>query len=134
MDWAAIVGADLAGCTMPERLSWPKPVARGAENDEEPARPSATLVLTVEAGRALDVQYRLREVGERINAYFGYRAVTTIKIRQTHALPMPKPVPRNEVRPPAGSLDSSSVEGVADPMLRAALARMAHGIVMRRSA
>lgn len=82
-DWAAIAGAELAAFTRPERLKWPRGVeAYGAVDDGAEGRPGATLMLRVDPARALDVQYRAAQIVERINAYFGYRAVADVKIVQ----------------------------------------------------
>ena len=75
-DWSAIVGADLAVYTLPERLRWPKGVeAYGEVDDAARGRPGATLVLRVDGARVLDVQYQRAQIIDRINAYFGYRAI-----------------------------------------------------------
>ena len=87
-DWAMIVGEDVAGYTAPERLKWPRGV--GIRDDVEQGaegRPGATLVLRVEPARALDVQYKARQLIERINAYFGYRAVAELRLVQA---PLPE--------------------------------------------
>jgi hypothetical protein len=78
-DWAGIAGAELARYSAPERLKWPR--GRGEEDCDE-GRPGAILVLRVDPARALDVEYRARQIIERINAYFGYRAVEAIRIVQ----------------------------------------------------
>lgn len=123
-DWPAIVGRDLAACTAPERLKWPKGVE--AYGDGDPAakgRPGATLILRVEAARALDVQYKARQIGERINAYFGYRAIAEIRLLQA-ALPVA--APSRAVRPTAD--DAVSLPAVGDQGLRAALEKLGAGI------
>ena len=127
-DWAAIAGAELAAYTAPERLKWP----RGGERPEEGAatasktRQGATLVLRVDGGRALDVQYKARQIIERINAYFGYAAVAELRIVQApvgetlgpaRALPRTTPAPL-----------TTEVAGIADAGLREALGRLGAGI------
>lgn len=82
-DWAMIVGADLASFTLPERLKWPRGVEAFAETeDADRGRPGATLVLRVDGPRAIDVQYQSAQIIERINAHFGYRAVSTMRFVQ----------------------------------------------------
>ena len=127
-DWAAIAGAELAAHTAPERLKWP----RGGERPEEGAatasktRQGATLVLRVDGGRALDVQYKARQIIERINAYFGYAAIAELRIVQA-------PVggelasARVAARPAAEPL-THEVAHIADPGLRSALARLGGGV------
>ena len=130
-DWANIVGADLARATAPERLKWPKLVAARTTSVEEidQGRPGATLVLRVDEGRALDIQYKARQIIERINAYFGYRAVAEIRILQAPVESMRKAEPVQlagpVVPPPA------EVVAVADEGLRTALTRMAAGLGRR---
>ncbi|MGH6815480.1 MAG: DUF721 domain-containing protein, partial [Hyphomicrobiaceae bacterium] len=79
-EWPAIVGTDLAGYTTPERLTRPrkKKTATSAEAGGQD-RPGTTLTLRVESARVLDVHYRGEQIIERINGYFGYRAVTVLK-------------------------------------------------------
>lgn len=80
-EWARVAGADLAAFTAPERIKWPRGHA-GRESRDTGIRDGATLVLRVEPARALDVQYRAGEILDRINRYFGHRAVWEIKIIQ----------------------------------------------------
>lgn len=129
-DWKSIVGADLAQYTEPERLKWPvRAHAPVGDDADEQGRPGATLILRVDAGRALDVQYRTRQVVERINAYFGYRAVADLRLLQA---PIRKAAaPARPARPEPSKI---ALPGVTDGALRAALERMAHGIVMRKGA
>jgi len=82
-EWSHIVGADLARITMPERLRWPKAASKyQADDDMEAGRPGAVLVLRVEPACALDVEYSARQIIERVNAFFGYRAIDRIKLLQ----------------------------------------------------
>jgi hypothetical protein len=76
-DWAKIVGADVADCSVPERLKWPRAVAEEGEG-----RAGATLVLRVDGLRAIELQHAAPQIVERINAYFGYRAVAELRFVQ----------------------------------------------------
>lgn len=80
--WPRIAGAELAAITAPERIRWP----RGDTAVDEPAGSAATLVLRTEPAHALDVEYRAPEIIDRINRYFGYRAVAELKIVQAPLL------------------------------------------------
>jgi hypothetical protein len=129
-DWATIVGPSIAAYASPERLKWPKLPPKAAEAGE--ARPPATLVLAVDPGRALDVQYRARQIVDRINAYFGYRAVGDVRIVQG-AL---RPVDLGSIAPKGGATrrqaaPPAEVDAVGDERLRSALARMAEGLAQR---
>lgn len=132
-DWARIVGADLARYTSPDRLKWP----RGAHSDDEsgPERQGATLVLRVDLGRSIDIQYRARQIIERINAHFGYRAVAEIRIIQAPVEGALPPTPEASARPARRAFNRTEtaplVAAVADEGLRAALERMQAGLTSR---
>jgi hypothetical protein len=123
-DWATIVGRDLAVCTAPERLKWPRAVERSDDDSGEAGkgRPGATLLLRVDGGRSLDVQHSARQIIERINAYFGYAAVAELRIVQAPVGvegQSSRPAPRASARPL-----TTEVAHIADPGLRDALARL----------
>lgn len=110
-DWAAIVGPELAAASLPEKLTF----AKGARSD-------GTLQVRVSGALALELQHLEPVVIERINSYFGYRAVGRLKIRQG-------PLPRRRPPPPVAATDPAAaqavdraVAGIADPALKAALA------------
>lgn len=110
--WPAIVGDELAAWSCPEKLSFAP--GAGAEG---------TLQVRVAGAFAIEMQHLEPLVVERINGFFGYRAVARLAIRQG---PLPeRPVPR---RKPALALDpereralARSVEGTAHASLRTAL-------------
>lgn len=81
--WPRVAGAEIAGFTAPERIKWPRGTA---DPDGTSASGGAILVLRVEPARALDVEYRSAEIIDRINRYFGYRAVATLKLIQAPLL------------------------------------------------
>jgi hypothetical protein len=119
-EWAAIVGTTLAGHCWPVKLAFP----RGQ-------RQEGTLRLRVAPGVAVEIQHREPVILERINAYFGYRAVARLAIVQG------PPPPRSEVppTPPRPLLPSEQaalrerLEGVEDPTLRDALERLGSAII-----
>ena len=85
MDWPTIVGKDVALLSAPERLKWPPRRERdagAAATGSERQRRGATLVLRVEGARALEIQYQSRQILERVNAHFGYAAVTELRLVQ----------------------------------------------------
>jgi hypothetical protein len=126
-DWDAIVGSELAGCSAPERLKWP----RNAEVWREPeaqaqGRPGATLVLRVDPAHALDVQYGAAQLLERVNRYFGYRAVADLRlvqgpVGQPAAAHPSRPMPTTQIAPAPAD---PALAAVAHDGLRAALTRM----------
>ena len=126
-DWPAIVGRELAQFTMPDRVIWPR--RREEVEGEGPKRghraEGATLVLRIEGPRAIEVQHRASQILERINSYFGYRAVTEMRFLQAPISRASKP-PRERKAPlPAYSLPESA--GIEDKGLRRALSRLGAG-------
>lgn len=127
-DWERIAGADVAAWCQPERLRWPRQA--GEQADAESRRAAATLLLRVDPARALDIQYRQRQITERINAYFGYRAIGEIRILQAPLDPQlpsrPPALARRHIPQPA----APDLAQVGDDNLRAALQRL-HASVIR---
>jgi hypothetical protein len=78
--WPAIVGAELASFTLPDKIVWPR---RQEDSDAKRHRPEgATLTLRVDGPRAIELQHCADQILERVNVYFGYRAVTEMRILQ----------------------------------------------------
>jgi hypothetical protein len=122
-EWPAIVGAELAQFTMPDRVVWPR------HREDEKANPirrrrdeGATLMLRVEGPRAIEVQHRVGQILERVNLYFGYRAITEMRILQA---PVAKTAPRPaSPKPLDDSYDLPSSASIEDEGLRKALSRL----------
>lgn len=138
-DWARIVGAEVARYAQPERIKWPKGVAAHGEVETgAQGRPGATLVLAVDPARAMDVEYRRAQLAERINGYFGYRAIADIRIVQTPpagkaaARLAPQPATAAARTPPREPADPA-LAAIADDGLRRALAAMRAGIEAKRA-
>lgn len=123
-NWDAIVGADLAAVSAPERIKWP----RGA--GEEAQKQGGTLVIRAAPGRALELQYEASRIISRINSFFGYGAVAQVKVMQ--AMELGKP----QRRPPAlasKSVCEQELETIEDPTLKAALERLGRGVAGSKS-
>ncbi len=98
-------------------MVWPR---RVHEDDPDPA----TLVLRVEGPVALEIQHLSGVIIERVNRFFGWRAVGRVQIRQAPLLrrgeeeSAPSPDPEVVARLAAGLSD------IGDEALRDALARL----------
>jgi len=72
-NWEEIIGADLAKYALVQKISFNK--------DE---RTNGTLVLLVLGGAfALEIENKKAVILQKINTFFGYEALTKIKIKQT---------------------------------------------------
>ena len=128
-DWAAIVGADLASYTAPERLRWPRGAAEGTEDKPWNGAQGATLILRVEGPRVLEIQHRTEQLIERVNAYFGFRAVIDVRLMQAPLAPLTKAAPPRKQAP----VTPIAATEVADDRLRDVLERLG-GNVKRETA
>jgi len=118
--WPSIIGESLAQGVSPERLSF----ARGERRE-------GTLHLRVAPGLALEVQHREPVLVERINAFFGYRAVARLALKQgPPAFPPapPPPRPRPLKAEERQSLDRR-LAGIEDADLKAALQRLGEAVM-----
>ena len=120
--WPTIVGAELAQFTAPDRVAWPRRQQDGQE--APPARgwreEGAILVLRVEGPRAIEVQHRSGKILERVNTYFGYRAVTELRILQAPVARTEPPSPA----PPKPQADAILKAPIEHEGLRRALSRL----------
>jgi hypothetical protein len=129
--WPEIVGAELARRCLPERLvGQGRPARAGSETSTAPRRPAA-LRIRIAGAAALEIQHRETEIIERVNGYFGYRAIDRLQLVQGT---LPAVVRR---RPPA-PLDASrtaaitnQVAPVRDDALRSALQRLGQAIARK---
>ena len=119
-DWSAIAGPELARKTRPEALL----ANRG--------RAGKVLRLRVAGAAALEVQHMQGQLIERVNAYFGHRAIDDIRLVQGAivSVPTPRPVPKPDAQTTARM--EGRVADVKDPDLRAALARLGARVTLNR--
>jgi hypothetical protein len=116
-EWVAIIGSDLAAMT------WP--VALGRDG---------VLKLRTASMVALELQHRAPLVIERINLFFGRCIVTRLALVQG-LLPLDSPFNGRGPRPfVAGKSDTvdDRLSEIADPLLRAALARLGRALAGTR--
>lgn len=123
--WPEIVGQALADACRPERLNWPRGEAAADEG--------AVLHLVVAPGWATEVQHLEPLILERVNRFFGWRAVTRLRLRQGALAPLRR---RAGPRLKALSADDAAliervVGGIDDARLRATLRRLGTSIFTR---
>ncbi|MBI3516153.1 MAG: DUF721 domain-containing protein [Proteobacteria bacterium] len=111
-DWPEIVGPELAEASVPERVVR----GHGAE--------SATLVVRVRPAAALELQHWEPQLIERLNGYFGFRAVGRIRLVQG---PVAARTRRARPSPPAPSpADAAELERRLAPLAASPL----HGALL----
>jgi hypothetical protein len=125
--WPEIAGPMHASCTAPEKIIWP----RHHPEAEEP--PAGTLIIRADGPRAIFVQHELPQIVERVNAFFGYRAVAQARVVQgpvgARAPEPPAAKPMDEVTARRIASETAAVE---DDGLRAALERLGRGVFTNR--
>ncbi|MCI4661599.1 MAG: DciA family protein [Neomegalonema sp.] len=127
--WSEIVGPQLAAVTRPLRVKQPRGQSLGG-----------ILVMAVETAYASEVEHQKPMIIERVNAYYGYRAVSEIKVTQAIApLPPASPVnaaprqivsPNDLPNPDRQRLDVMTAP-IADDGLRDALNRLGANVISK---
>jgi hypothetical protein len=116
--WPEIVGAEIAAHSQPEKIQWPRtPQARNAP---EPG----TLLLRVEGPAALEIQHLSGVILERVNQFFGWQAVGSVRLRQAPLSRRAEPRPRPACDPAAMTRIAATLPEIRDEKLRQALARL----------
>ena len=124
VDWPAIVGSAVASHTLPLGIKFPPK-----------ERSEGTLTVKVDSGAfALEMQHLEPLILERINGYFGWKAVARLKLRQgplpESAMARPNPTapqPTSTAPLPA----SDRLAQVEDPELRDVLERLGRRLAGR---
>lgn len=127
--WPEIVGPDLAEIARPVRIGYQK------------GGLGATLTVLTAGASAPILQMQLPKIRDRVNACYGYNAIARVAITQTapqgfaeaparfeHAKRKQAPAAPN---PALAAKAQASAEGIGDPGLRDALARLAENVLAR---
>ena len=124
-DWPEIIGPEFADFTAPERLIWPRNTGKdptdAAAHGTAHRRGGATLVIRVDGPQALEVQHMAQQLMERVNIYFGYRAVVELRLVQG---PVRRKTRTETAKMPAKTRDVRLNTEIADSGLRVALGRL----------
>jgi hypothetical protein len=132
MRWPEVVGERLSGLCAPVKVSYTRPDRLGA-----------TLVVRVEGARATEVEHLGPRIIERVNQFYGYRAIDRLKVTQTsggasggfaeepagYATP-PDAAP-TEPSPAAQARAAELTRGIENEALRTALTRMGAHVLSR---
>jgi hypothetical protein len=126
-DWPTVVGEELARFTMPDKLVW---LRRTEDRDSSSTQSAwradgAILVLKVDGPRAIEVQHRAEQILERVNTYFGYRAIAQLRFLQA---PVARAERRAHAPPQADDDEPLPASNFADTGLVQALKRLGAGV------
>lgn len=129
--WEEVAGADLSRVTLPVKVGYGREGMGG------------TLTLLVQGAAGPMVEMQKEKLRERVNAVYGYNAISRILLTQTAPIgfaegqaqfgPAPKAV-KAAPDPAVVAKAHDTAEGVADEGLRAALERLGQNILTRRKA
>jgi len=118
--WTEIVGAEISEHAQPEKIQWP----RGREGKlPEPG----TLCLRVEGPMALDIQHLSGVILERVNRFFGWQAVASLRLRQA-PLHRKRATPRAVPDAQTAARIAAGLTAIENEELRAALGRLGAAI------
>ena len=120
-DWPDIVGDDLASQCVPMRL------VRGPEGE------GGTLHVKVTGPLALELQHLEPQVIERINSFYGYRAVAALRLHQGPIVVPERPKAAKTVQADAADMAQldENLTAVDDPELRRALRAFGESVLAR---
>ncbi|MDP2084004.1 MAG: DUF721 domain-containing protein [Gemmobacter sp.] len=127
--WAEVAGADMAAITRPVKVGY------GREGM------GATLTLLVAPAHAPMVEMKKERLRERVNAVYGYNAISRVHLTQTAATGFAEgqaafaPAPRDDLPrdlPTLGPEARAVADGVADDGLRRALELLAQNVLSRK--
>lgn len=113
-EWRAIAGDALAAICRPTKVTYG---GRGGGL-------GAALVLAAEGARAPEIEMQKAQIVERVNAFYGYRAISRISIDQSRAPLLNAPEPGAGAEQDAPRPAPRPLANVADPGLALALARL----------
>ena len=118
--WTEIVGSEIAAHSEPMKIQWPRGV-------EPQIRSPGILVLRVEGPAAVEIQHLGAVICERVNRFFGWRAVERLAFRQS---PLRRGVNRPSRRNNAAVAAhlAATMPEITDEELRQALARLLAGV------
>ena len=67
--WNLLVGKDISSCCYPKSIK----MSRSSRN--------GTLILSVERGNEINVEYSKKEIIDKVNGYFGYKLISKIRLQ-----------------------------------------------------
>ncbi|MEM1039748.1 MAG: DciA family protein [Pseudomonadota bacterium] len=132
--WPEIVGFDKAAICRPQKVKWAKRAS------QEGAYEPATLVIRCEPAASLFLQHDTDTILKRVNAFFGFEAVSRVEVVQgtVRDLPSDKKTKAKRSSEQRKSAETNThlretLDAVEDPDLRRALKKMGAGVFSKGS-
>jgi hypothetical protein len=119
--WPDIVGIEIAAHCEPEKIQWPR-------TDDRQASEPGTLVLRVEGPTALEIQHLSNVILERVNRFFGWQAVGSVRLRQAPLRGLFTPKAPSGPDPEIAARITAGLPEITDDNLRQALGRLGAAI------
>lgn len=121
--WAEIVGETMAAMSCPMRISQNRSSSAGYQG-------GATLTIRVAGAAALELEHSAPQILERINIFYGHKAITRLRLEQG---PLPvRRLPQKPFRRKLSALEEKtlvqSVKNVRNPDLRKSLEDLGRAI------
>lgn len=124
--WAEIVGPRLARLSRPVRV----------KHDRAGHGLGGTLIIAVTGARAAEIELEIPQIIDRVNAYYGYRAVVAAKLTQSEpvdppraAPPRPQSVDAEALPEPKRRALEALTSDIGDDALRGALTRLGANVM-----
>lgn len=126
--WSEVVGPEIAAQTRPVKIGY----AKGGFG--------ATLTLLTQGASAPMVQMQLPQIRDKVNACYGYNAISRVVLTQTAPTGFAEgqaqfaPAPKAAAVPPSPEIRAAaqaSADGLHDPDLRTALETLAQNVLTR---
>lgn len=134
--WEEVVGPEIAALARPVRVTYGPRRREAGTAGEEAGGFGATLTLLAAGAAAPLVQMRLPEIRARVNACYGYAAISHVRVTQTSAegfaeAQAPFVPPAAATPPEVAAKAEAAAAPIADPGLRDALARLGRNVMSR---
>jgi hypothetical protein len=124
--WTEIVGQNIGANSEPIKIQWMRPApshpSRASGERSAWTQEPGTLVLRVEGPAAIEVQHLTNVICDRVNQFFGWRAIARVKLQQAPLRRGQRKTPAPD--PTAAARIAATLSEIADEGLKQALARL----------
>lgn len=126
--WPDLAGSSFVDCTMIETIKWPYQRSNG-----DPSYQGGILVIRVDGPKAVYLQHEEQQIIQRVNQFFGFSAITRLKITQG-PISRTKKIARKKLPQLSERQEKKlrdCIGGFDDPNLNEAVLKMGRGVLQR---